>query len=751
MKKLYTGALFLTALLCSSSIFAQLTNGDINANFGVDGDTRNNYVKYGPATGLILSDDWFSAFPSGYNVIDTSNAANYLSLLQSGSNIGFNKRMSVPLYSKINGKLWLDAVYGRDYVSTNPLFDSTIFTIAAKNGDNPTNWQGGTSNTPDKNDLLDVYAHMRRDGTNVHDSLWFFTGVSTVGTSGSRYFDIELYKNNFSYNSLTGAFSTAGTDAGHTQWIFDASGNIIQTGDMIVAVNFTPGSAPVVDLRIWVSQSTFATVVPAYFNFGPNFDGATPAFGYASILSKSGATAFGSGIANYSGTAAQDTTYSTPWGTEQSTKNWGTQYLSEQFIEIGLNLTRIGVDPALYSAFGLNPCQSLFSDIFFKSRSSNSFLSNMQDFVTPLTFLRNPVMDYSLTPDTLRCNKSVGTIQIANNSTAGYYVWQTANGNISGSNADSSQLNINKPGTYIVNSSPAIGCPATRADTVVIPIDTFPPVASFTVSIGSNFSYLQLNGGDLAASNYMTPFGGSQGLLWNWSGPQSFTSSVQNPITDTAWGTYQLIVTEKRNGCKDTAVQILNIYDFGTLATQYFVLNGKYVNNSVQLSWKDQDQNLASYYTIEKLGVNNEYREIGTVILNKKADGSSTLDLYTFIDGNPQPGDNIYRIKATSASGQVVYSNTVKVTVTPDDEKSFYFITNPGGDGVTLVYTSKNAGMGTVVIYNVTGATLLTKTAQIYKGVNQIDLPLKNGMKYSVLVGSLYISNQLVGSKKIIF
>ncbi len=108
--------------------------------------------------------------------------------------------------------------------------------------------------------------------------------------------------------------------------------------------------------------------------FGPNFDGATPAFGYASILSKSGGTDFGSGISNFSATPAQDTTYSTPWGTEQSTKNWGTQYLSLQLVEIGLNLTRIGLDPALYTANGLNPCVSMFSDIFFKSRSSNSFV-----------------------------------------------------------------------------------------------------------------------------------------------------------------------------------------------------------------------------------------------------------------------------------------------------------------------------------------------------------------------------------------
>src|SRR5882724_8198698 len=210
MKKLYFKVLFILLTLSPSFIVAQLNNGGLNAFFGIDGDTRNNYIKYGPVTGLIPGDDWFSGTLSGKNVIDTSNASFYLSLLQADNNIGFNKRMSVPLYSKLNGTLWLDAVYGRDYVCTNPLFDSTAFTIACKNGDNPGNWVGGNTNFPDKNDLVDVFAHMRRDGTTVHDSLWFFTGVSTVGTSGSRYFDIELYKNNFSYNKATGVFTTAG-------------------------------------------------------------------------------------------------------------------------------------------------------------------------------------------------------------------------------------------------------------------------------------------------------------------------------------------------------------------------------------------------------------------------------------------------------------------------------------------------------------------------------------------------------------
>ena len=749
MKKLYTGVLFVSLFFFPRCLFSQLNNGGLSANFGIDGDTRANYVKYGPATGLIPSDDWFSYVAGAISVIDTSNASFYLSLLSGGANLGFNKRMSVPLYSKISGKLWLDAVYGRDFISTSPLFDSTIFTIAAKNGDNPTNWLGGISNIPDKNDLLDVYAHMRRDGTSVYDSLWLFTGVSTVGTSGSRYFDAELYKKNFSYNSVSGTFSTAGTDAGHTAWQFDASGNITSTGDMILAVNYTPGMPPVVDLRIWVSQTTFSTIVPARFNFGPVLDGATAAFGYVSILSKTGATAFGSGIANYSATATADTTESTPWGTEQSSKNWGTQYQTLQLIEIGLNLTRIGLDPALYTAQGLNPCTSLFSDIFFKSRSSNSFTSNMQDFVEPLTFLRPPVMDFNLQPDTLRCNKPSGTIQITNVSTVGYYTWQTLSGNISGSNADSSQVNINKPGTYVVSGSPAIGCPATRIDTVIIPLDTFPPVASINATVGPNYSYLQLFGGDVAASNYMTPFGGSQGLLFDWSGPNSFTSTLQNPVTDTAWGNYQLIVTEKRNGCKDTVVKPLSIWDFIVLAGRFMNLSGNYESNFVLLNWQNIPQSNTQYYIIERSADGRNFSPIASIDNSSSPD--TVYSMLSYKDMNPSKGVNYYRIQSVSADGKTLYSNIIEISTDPSQNRKIYLVTASGGKQAAIVCISDKDCQGTVVIYDMLGRPLSSKSMHLNAGTNIIPLSLSNELRKGVIVISLYLNNKMAFSQEAAF
>ncbi len=739
--------LVITLLPLASS--GQLNNGGLYSGFGVDADTRANYMKYGLVTGAVTSDDWFAPSGFGNNVIDTSNAAIYLSMLQSGGNISFSKRMSRLLYAKVSGKLWLDAAYGRDFSSAASLKDSTVFTIAAKNGDNPNNWQGGVASTPSKNDLVDVYAHMRRDGTSVRDSLWFFTGITAFGNAANSYYDVELYKNSFTYSPATGIFSSSGTSGGHTEWLFDAAGNITQTGDMIVAVSFSPGSVPTIDVRIWISQNTYNTyqggsLAPTYFNFNSNYSSTTGSYGYASIVSKAGTTNFGAGIANYSGTSSQDTTYATPWGTNNSSSGWTTLYQTAQFIEVGLNLTRIGVDPSLYSA--LNPCQSLFSDIFFKSRSSSSFTANLQDFVIPLTFLRQPVMDFSVKSDTLRCNHSAGTITLTNNSTAGNYTWKTiGGGNITGANGDSSQLNISKPGSYIVAASPAQGCPAVQVDTIVVPIDTFPPVA--TAFSGLSGHQINLYGGNTAASNYSTPFGGSQGLGWNWSGPAGFSSILQNAVTDTTWGTYNLTVTEERNGCTATATTSVLASMFTVLLTNSLRLEGAAVAQRIDLTWQDLDQSLDLSFVVERSDGIHDFQAIGT-IFNPHTGGSEAPGSFAFTDTHPSADKNLYRIKAATTSGLTYYSSTITIGSGLSPLQTVYLATdNP--QAPTLFVTTTSPFNGVLVEYNVSGQVLVKKNVSFGKGINTVLLPA--AARHTLNVAALFIDGRLAWCQKVLF
>src|SRR5690349_14861892 len=106
--------------------------------------TKAGFVKYGPSTGLITTDDWFGPMTgTSRGVIDTTNSASYKVALISKKNMSFIKRMSVPTYTRVNGTLWLDGIYARDFTtqknSTGSVIakDTTSFGGGSKNGQDP--------------------------------------------------------------------------------------------------------------------------------------------------------------------------------------------------------------------------------------------------------------------------------------------------------------------------------------------------------------------------------------------------------------------------------------------------------------------------------------------------------------------------------------------------------------------------------------------------------------------------------------
>jgi len=157
MKKYF----YILSLFFSSNIFGQITTPVIKSNFGVDGDLNANFFD---SAILNSNDDWFKSNSlAGIGVIDTTGAAVINSLYASDPNfrfVPFGRRMSVPPATIVNNKLLLAAVFSRDYHGN----DSTVFTSGSKNGMSPADWIcPAAQSVPDKNEILDVIAHMRRD------------------------------------------------------------------------------------------------------------------------------------------------------------------------------------------------------------------------------------------------------------------------------------------------------------------------------------------------------------------------------------------------------------------------------------------------------------------------------------------------------------------------------------------------------------------------------------------------------------
>ncbi|QNA46408.1 T9SS type A sorting domain-containing protein [Lacibacter sediminis] len=470
----------------SSVVNAQLSNGGTLANFTIDADTKVGYAKFGTTTLLAYNnDDWFlpASYPgTGKGVIDTTGASAFRTRLMAGDNISFSRRMNVVNNTVVNGRIWVDGLYVRDYsgsiVGSTYTYDSTTFGNAAKNADNPnTGWNVSTQSIPPKNDLIDGFAHLRRDGSSPSDSLWMNFGISTLGVLGSRYYDIELFKKSCVYNSTTGLFSTSGTEGGHSEWKFNASGQIIQTGDLIISATFSPGAAPILDIRIWVSSATYSTVNPAFFNFNSNFDMPSGgSYGYAQIVSNANTTAFGAGTSNYSALGLTDTTYATPWGTTtfnstNTQRIWSSNFDQLQFVETGINLTRIGLDPSLYTALGMGQCSPLFNSVFFKSRSSASFTANLQDFMGPYDFGALPAASTvaaSSNFPALCPNNPVSTLFVNNPVSSSIYEWSTPNGSISTNPASGTAIDISGPGIYYVAQRLFSGCEVYAVDTIQV-------------------------------------------------------------------------------------------------------------------------------------------------------------------------------------------------------------------------------------------------------------------------------------------
>lgn len=453
--------LLLLILVSQLEASAQITTPVIRANFGVDADLRANYFNGFFQAG---NDDWFNNGTSGPGefMIDTTGAAavvaRYLVDIPF-RRLPFYRTMRFAPFTVVNNRLVLDAVMIRDYHGD----DSTVFASgSSKNGMSPQNWNCPVSqNIPDKNDILDMFVHVRRAGptTSTTDSLWLFGGLSLDNITGNRYVDFEMYQTDIYYDRTSRQFYNYGPDEGHTTWEFDAAGNITKPGDIIFTAEYQSASLTFVEARIWIHISSLA-LTPAAFAWSGQFDGASASaeYGYASIQPKIAGT-------YYTGLQCGNNTWGGPFGIILQNDNYVTNYTARQFVEFSVNLTKLGLDPV--TLLGGNSCGMPFRRILVKTRASASFTAELKDFVGPFDFFLTPRVTIATDVPMICDTGSISQIWVTNPVATSVYNWSTPNGNIVGSTTGTSII-VDTPGTYIVTQHLQANCPAYASDTIVI-------------------------------------------------------------------------------------------------------------------------------------------------------------------------------------------------------------------------------------------------------------------------------------------
>ena len=449
---------FLVAHIYSVSVTAQVTTAQIKARFGVDADLRSNFFS-----GFLQggNDDWFSngGSGSGISVIDTTGAAFILNRYntQPASRMWpFFRGMAYPQFTIVNNKMLIDAIFIRDHHGD----DSTVFASGSnKNGMNPNNWSTPVSQgIPDKNDILDMFMHVRRDGVNSTDSLWFFGGLSLDNVTGNRYFDFEMYQTDIYYDKPSLKFYGYGPDAGHTSWLFDGAGNVLQAGDIIFTAEYGSSSLTSVQARIWVHNSALLTT-PASFNWGGQFDGGSPGavYGYASIVPKTAGDF-------YTGMQSANNTWTGPFQCVLQNNSLIANYSARQFMEFSVNLSKLGLDPLVTIN---DACALPFRRILVKSRASTSFTAELKDFVGPFSFFRAPRAELEANFPVL-CENLVSDLRVVNPINTSIYTWRAITGNIV-SDTVGPVITVDQAGLYVVSQQLMDSCGSTYAtDTIEI-------------------------------------------------------------------------------------------------------------------------------------------------------------------------------------------------------------------------------------------------------------------------------------------
>ncbi|HTH30165.1 MAG TPA: T9SS type A sorting domain-containing protein [Lacibacter sp.] len=462
-------SLFLVVALINQTLTAQITTHQIKARFGVEADLRANYyLNTAGTSGFITigNDDWFkndtySGAGIGDFIIDTTGAAGILARYTSQPatrNYPFFRNMRYEQFHVLNGMLLIDGIFIRDHHGD----DSTIFASGSnKNGMNPNTWTTPVSQSiPDKNEILDMFMHVRRDGdgTESNDSLWLFGGVSIENTTGNRYFDFEMYQTDIYYDRPNLNFKGYGPDAGHTSWKFDASGNILSPGDIILTAEYGSSNLTMVEARIWVHKDALL-LTPTAFNWAGSFDGASAGatYGYAGILPKT-AGAF------YNGLQSINNTWAGPFKLVLGNQSVVDTYAARQFMEFSVNLSKLGLDPLVRSG---DVCGLPFRRILVKSRASTSFTAELKDFVGPFSFFRAPAAEID-TDFPVLCPSGVAEVFVTNPLSTSVYNWTTVGGNIVGPTTGD-RITANSAGTYIVSQTLMDSCGTAYAtDTVTI-------------------------------------------------------------------------------------------------------------------------------------------------------------------------------------------------------------------------------------------------------------------------------------------
>ncbi len=157
----------------------------------------------------------------------------------------------------------------------------------------------------------------------------------------------------------------------------------------------------------------------------------------------------------------------------------------------------------------------------------------------------------------------------------------------------------------------------------------------------------------------------------------------------------------------------------GPLAVSFKTVKAYEQNQHINVEWKVENETDMQQYEVEKSTDGRNFAKMNTTAaLNQ---GSYT---YTWTDMNPVAGYNFYRIRSTSRSGEIKYSDIVKVLIGKPDAGITVYPNPVQNNTINLLMNNMEAGTYSLRLISSTGQVVQTLQLKHAAGNSTESIPL---------------------------
>jgi hypothetical protein len=238
------------------------------------------------------------------------------------------------------------------------------------------------------------------------------------------------------------------------------------------------------------------------------------------------------------------------------------------------------------------------------------------------------------------------------------------------------------------------------------------------IAAGADYSINISGTNGLASSgaiinNYLAGANDVSALPGSHAGNFTFTKTGVAPYTifvDESLPEYAVVIAN---------TSILIPSNCGALPVSLKHFTAKAVERSSVLQWEVAAEVNTSHYEVERSGNGLQFSKLGRVVAVSDQRSSKAYD---YVDRNPLPGVNYYRLRMVDKNAAYSYSNMAEVRFGHDD--AVQIIPNPTKDITYVSYMATAEGYINFQVVDMNGRLLQTRTIERMRGMNNTSFDL---------------------------